>query len=97
MMNDLRSKSNVVKCFCGYEMTRKDWKHQWVCHKCGRTKPIYECMTNADRIRSMTDEELAEWIGSLNACVSKDDEYCYKFKNCNDCRLEWLKSEVGCE
>lgn len=57
----------------------------------------FKPMTQADRIRSMADEELAEWIGSLNACVSKDDEYCYKFKNCNDCRLEWLKSEVGCE
>ena len=53
--------------------------------------------TNADKIRSMSDEELAEFIGSLGACISKDDEYCYKFKNCNDCRLEWLKSEVGCE
>ena len=62
-----------------------------------RDCPYFKPKTNADRIRSMAYEELAEWIGSLNACVSKDDEYCYKFKNCNDCRLEWLKSEVGCE
>lgn len=91
-MSDLRSKSNVVKCFCGYEMTRKDWKHQWVCHKCGRTKPIYECMTNADRIRSMTDEELADFIEmkqffALANNGTDGEEY----------TLEWLKSEVECE
>ena len=54
-------------------------------------------MTQGDKIRNMTDEELAEFIGGLGACISNDDEYCYKFKNCNDCRLEWLKSEAGCE
>lgn len=59
---------------------------------CGAYQPRYT--TNADRIRSMTDEELAEFIGGLGACISNDDEYCYKFKNCNDCRLAWLKSEV---
>lgn len=28
------------KCVCGNEMTRHDWKHEWVCHRCGRKKPI---------------------------------------------------------
>ena len=23
------------KCVCGNEMTREDWKHEWVCHRCG--------------------------------------------------------------
>ena len=27
-------------CVCGHPMTRHDWKNQWVCHRCGRTKPI---------------------------------------------------------
>lgn len=91
-MNDLRSKSNVVKCFCGNEMTRKDWKHQWVCHKCGRTKPLYESMTNADRIRSMTDEELAKVI----MCPYERDYRDCK-EGCWECCFKWLKSEVGCE
>lgn len=28
------------KCVCGNEMTREDWKHEWVCHRCGRKRPI---------------------------------------------------------
>jgi len=57
-----------------------------------RTKP----MTNADRIRSMTDEELAEWMA-----INTDCFFC-KVKNKNICSLDegtcpeewmsWLKS-----
>lgn len=46
--------------------------------------------TNADRIRNMTDEELAELLNEKMQQVS-----C-----CGDCKgmyLEWLKKEVGCE
>lgn len=77
----------MAKCFCGNEMTRKDWKHQWVCHKCGRMKPIYESMTNADRIRSMGDEELAYFL-----CYAKRE-----FPLDGEWMVEWLKSEIGCE
>ena len=53
--------------------------------------------TNADRIRSMTDEELAEIISSLGNC---DTCYLYLNRGCNintsckDAVLEWLKKEV---
>ena len=51
--------------------------------------------TNADRIRSMTDEELAEWV-TLMVC---------KYRSCGNCPMadwctpgngiaEWLKSPV---
>lgn len=30
------------KCVCGHEMTPHDWKHEWVCHRCGRKKPFPE-------------------------------------------------------
>lgn len=30
----------MEKCVCGHEMTKAEWKNQWVCHRCGRTKPI---------------------------------------------------------
>ena len=56
-------------CVCGHPMTRHDWKNQWVCHRCGRTKPIKEYATNADRIRAMSDEELAELL-----CGIQDDD-----------------------
>lgn len=50
-------------------------------------------ITNADRIRSMTDEELAEFIaGGIPSAVCKgmcvDGSY-----PCNLCVLEWLKQE----
>lgn len=50
----------MKKCVCGEEMTLAEWKNQWVCHRCGRTKPMRTTVTNADRIRAMSDEELAE-------------------------------------
>lgn len=55
-------------------------------------KPI----TNADRIRSMTDEELADWLGVYcngqtaqevgKPCVSD-------MGSCEECWLDWLKEE----
>ena len=50
--------------------------------------------TNADRIRQMTDEELAEYLGTdLDGCVGRkcviDDN-----TDCQKCWLDWLKQEV---
>lgn len=51
-------------------------------------------MTNADRIRAMTDKELA-WLLSLRICRKKlCDVDCGKFLNCKMCFLDWLKQEV---
>ena len=54
--------------------------------------------TNADRIRSMTDEELADWLGVYcngqtaqevgKPCVSG-------MGSCEECWLEWLKQEAS--
>ena len=50
--------------------------------------------TNADRIRSMTDEELSEML----RCPYKDVETwvrkCSQYKSCPECMLDWLKEEV---
>ena len=50
-------------------------------------------MTNADKIRQMTDEELAEWLDECAGC-----NICTKHPVCDiDCfhgYLEWLKQEV---
>lgn len=55
--------------------------------------------TNADRIRSMSDEELADFIRELNECclagAGKVD--CTRNEDCVDCRgvtLDWLQSEA---
>ncbi len=58
-------------------------------------------MTNADRIRAMTDEELAEWTAALLCCPPGSDleEPCYPQNVCDTvfahkCWLKWLKQEV---
>lgn len=61
-------------CVCGHPMTAHEWKNQWVCHRCGRTKPIEEVMTNADRIRAMTDEELKDLLWDAYNAGSNDAE-----------------------
>lgn len=64
----------------------------------------YKPMTNADRIRNMTDEELAEFIDRLTSTCLVDAlgvevEDCGK-KECKQCKIEfgsikeWLQAEV---
>ena len=63
-------------------------------------------MTNAEIIRQMTNEELAEFI--QNGCEKAKYNYCDKIRHqhyglcekreCVTCWLEWLKQEPGaCE
>ena len=52
-------------------------------------------LTNGDRIRQMTDEELAEWLdlhGECNQCAYHP-VYCKT--ECNEGHLKWLKQEVS--
>lgn len=55
-------------------------------------------MTNADRIRKMTDEELAKMV-DMRVCrvVKPDGKDCPKgfyFGKCDECVLKWLKQEA---
>ena len=77
----------------------------WKCEKCRGfidmqgnfheyvEKPFMPPMTNADRIRAMTDEELAEFLwgdgcpGSKRECDG----------DCVKCFLEWLKQPAEVE
>ena len=64
-----------------------------------------DTLTNADRIRSMSDDELAEFINHIsrnclmNALFSVNDEDCKHYEDCESCReahktvKEWLQSE----
>lgn len=56
-------------------------------------------VTNADRIRQMTDEELVKSIGlSCKRCAYYKvghGEFCGQDKECTDGNLEWLKREVS--
>ena len=65
------------------------------CPVCGADMRVGSDMTNADRIRAMTDEELAGWLATNDTCPSTEQE-----RNCNnrcgECWLEWLKQEAQC-
>ena len=65
---------------------------------CGSTGGAATCphrqrkQTNADRIRAMTDEELAEWLPfKMGACNM--NEKCGNDCTCDVCWLDWLKQE----
>ena len=54
-------------------------------------------MTNADRIRQMTDEELAEWFARhmrCEICVNKNKPIGCSQKGCRKYALEYMKQEV---
>ena len=56
-------------------------------------------MTNADRIRAMSDEELAAWIENNGDCppipcpFNENDKPLTQYI-CLNCTLNWLKAEV---
>lgn len=64
-------------------------------------EPCCRCdsrMTNADRIRNMSDEELAMFIGNLAECINCDlqcSEKCIAtIDECCRKHLKWLQSEA---
>ena len=56
----------------------------------------YKRMTNGDRVRAMTDEELAKWLCKIHGTCA---EWCANAKdcdgdNCDSALLDWLKEEI---
>lgn len=56
-------------------------------------------ITNADRIRAMSDEELADWLRNIRfswKCVPRDNgNRCADFKDdCKACWFDWLRQEA---
>lgn len=66
------------------------------CNKCAYSYiDKYEPKTNADKIREMSDEELAEWINDKTAC----EQCAYGTGGCKGIHcakgiLKWLQSEA---
>lgn len=59
-----------------------------------KQKPI----TNADCIRAMTDEELAELFANNNCGYCRIHDFCFAKGiaiNCEDAWFDWLKHEVN--
>ena len=54
----------------------------------------YRTATNADLVRAMTDEELAEWFSIYCFRNKTYDAHCDEFGNCKACWIDWLKEEA---
>lgn len=55
----------------------------------------YKPQNNADRIRKMWDDELAEWLCYVGACpIEGECPYLDNDVLCDECLLEWLREEV---
>lgn len=75
-----------MKEFCWECLRREELYTRW------ERKPI----TNADRIRAMSDEELDKllWnIRNAERCVISDQKRCIMFDDCIACWLDWLRQE----
>ena len=89
----------IKKCEnCGSEHIHAITKEiGYSCSKCGRNTVRQNEMhqTNADRIRSMSDEELAMYMMCPNENGLAEID-CDKSGSCNcyECLLKWLQSEV---
>ena len=113
-MNPFDMKTDGKKCpKCGSTNTHDHWYnpddhglmiyHNWRCHDCGwddSKKP----MTNADKIRAMSDEELAELLDMKDDCTCIE-HYCpaytdcrrnkdWRHTTCQQTILDWLKQEA---
>ena len=55
--------------------------------------PSKNCETNADRIRSMSDEELAEMFWNRADCELCPNRKAYCSDDCKKNWLDWLKQE----
>jgi len=79
---------------CGFKEQCKSHEPSSACMIVALQAAAYQKKTNADRIREMTDEELATLIDEayLHYCNSRITG-CGK-NRCYDCCLNWLKEEV---
>lgn len=55
----------------------------------------FELMTNGDRIRAMSDEELAAFLADDDRACPQKHPNCRKYiDKCDGCWLEWLQRPV---
>lgn len=81
------SVDDVHTCNCQHNSNSRD--DEPCCRRDSR-------QTNADRIRNMSDEELAEWINTKNTCdqcAYEPERLCMK-ETCANGVLQWLQSEA---
>lgn len=82
-------------CSCGGDESKCDFYED-------KRKKATPKTTNADRIRAMSDEELAKFFGTLPCCPPGEDleELCFPLDSCKGtemkvmCWLKWLRQEA---
>lgn len=80
------------------------WEYAEPCSSCTNMtgEPTnWKPQTNADRIRGMSDEELADWVAErctapncTGKCHKDYEAYGELRTFCHDCWLDWLKQEA---
>lgn len=77
-----------MKGDCNICINGKMPSYSATCVECGLSRKNYKPLTNADRIRGMTDEELADWVWG-----AETDGRAYGPRGKNSW-LDWLKEEA---
>jgi hypothetical protein len=86
---------NELCTSCKYRIAPGGWAACDGCIHDEGLKDRYEPMTNADRIRNMTDEELAKLLSTGTfICEGLKEDICENIPGCEECRLVWLKAPV---
>lgn len=84
---ELRSEvDDVHTCNCQHSNNPRDNKP---CCRCDNAK------TNADRIRSMSDEELAEWLSNMTDDFGDDEELYKSIYNLDTQKVEDIHHSYG--
>lgn len=62
---------------------------------CAVAREAHSTMTNAQSIRSMSDEEMARWLADATICerVCTEDDYCHG-NECVESVTRWLKQPI---
>ena len=78
------------------DLWSEDGKYKAWCDMadCPSRKP-----SNADRLRDLSDEELAEFVNDLYYGMNENPGMCYdcdhdSVQNCKQCWLKWLRQEA---
>lgn len=87
---ELNGRTNST-CNCKHNSNSRDNEP---CCRCDSRK------TNADRVRNMSDEELAEFLdivgedGISSQCANLPCDCCYEKTECSKCWKDWLQLEA---
>jgi len=88
-----------IECKCDICSFQRCGYYEYPCDQCDDYSE-YKPRSNADRIRAMTDEELADKVVCYIRCEACEKEFhieCDPLKTCRGIWLDWLKQEAADE